>query len=100
VRQGIERLRSRDTATAAALDAWLERVRTEHEDRIVPIDAEVAEEWGRLNASETLPVVDSLLAATAKVHGMTLATRNVKDLARTGVVLMNPFESPITRPSS
>jgi len=52
----------------------------------------VAEEWGRLNVPDPLPVVDGLLAATAAVHGLVLATRNVKNLLRTGVSLLNPFE--------
>ena len=47
---------------------------------------------GRLNVPDPLPVLDGLLAATAKVHGLTLATRNVKDVARSGVDVVNPFE--------
>jgi toxin FitB len=46
-----------------------------------------------LNVPDPLPVIDGLLAATAKVHGLTLATRNAKDVARTGVELVNPFEA-------
>jgi hypothetical protein len=60
----------------------------------------VAEEWGRLNVPGRLPVVDGLLAATAAVHGLVLATRNVKDLRRTGVPLLNPFDPISTQPRS
>jgi predicted nucleic acid-binding protein len=62
-----------------------------HRDRLVPIDRLVAEEWGRINGPDPLPVVDGLLAATAKVVGLTLATRNVGDFERTGVDFVDPF---------
>jgi predicted nucleic acid-binding protein len=48
--------------------------------------------WGRLNVPDPLPLVDGLLAATAMIHGMTLVTRNVADVARSGVPTLNPFE--------
>ncbi len=48
--------------------------------------------WGRLMVPDPLPVVDSMLAATAIVHGLTLVTRNVDDVRRTGVPFLNPFE--------
>ena len=48
--------------------------------------------WGRLNVPDPLPVVNGILAATAKVHGLTLTTRNVKDVARSGIQVLNPFE--------
>lgn len=93
IRRGIESVRRRDTATAKALERWLRRLIAEHRDRILPVDLAVTEEWGRLNVPDPLPVVDALLAATAKVHGLTLVTRNVKDVARTGVELVNPFDA-------
>ena len=46
------------------------------------------------NFSDPLPVIDGLLAATAHVHGLTLVTRNIRDVARTGARLLNPFSSP------
>lgn len=91
VRQGVERIRRRDPLQAAAFDAWLSRLAAEYADRLVPVTAAVAEEWGRMNVPDPLPAVDSLLAATAKVHGMTLVTRNVADVAATGVALLDPF---------
>ena len=92
IRKGIERIRLRDRRAAASLERWLHEVIDAHRDRILPIDQTVAEEWGRLNVPDPLPVVDGLLAATAAVHGLVLATRNVKNLLRTGVSLLNPFE--------
>ena len=54
---------------------------------------EIADVWGRLNASPTpLPVIDGLMAATARVHRLTLVTGNVTDVARAGVAVVNPFE--------
>jgi toxin FitB len=91
IRKGIERIRLRDRRVAASLERWLHEVIDAHRDRILPIDETVAEEWGRLGVPDPLPVVDGLLAATAAVHGLVLATPNVKDLRRTGVALLNPF---------
>lgn len=92
IRRSIDSVRRRDRRGAAALERWLRRLVRAHDDRILPVDLAIAEEWGRLNVADPLPVVDGLLAATAKVHGLTLATRNVKDVARTGVPVVNPFD--------
>ena len=59
--------------------------------RILGVDEEIAELWGRLNVPDPLPVIDGLLTATALVHGYTLVTRNSKGLERTKVKLLNPF---------
>jgi predicted nucleic acid-binding protein len=55
-------------------------------------EAWIAEEWGRLDASTPRPVVDALLAATARVHGLTMVTRNIADFDVMGVDVFNPFE--------
>jgi len=91
IRRGIESVRRRDPDSAAALDRWLDLVTEAHGDRIVPIDRSITEEWGRMNVPDPLPVVDGLLAATARVLGLTLVTRNVADIAGTEVLLLNPF---------
>jgi toxin FitB len=92
IRKGIDNLHRRDVDAARVLDRWLRRLVIDYDERILPIDMAVAEEWGRLNVPDPIPVIDGLLAATAKVHGLTLATRNVKDVVRTGVSVVNPFE--------
>ena len=91
IRQGIERLRPRDAGRAAALEEWLAEVATAFGPRILGIDRAVAEAWGRLAAGRSLPVVDSLLAATALVHGLVLVTRNEADVAGLGAPVLNPF---------
>ncbi len=92
LRQGIERLRPRDPAQARILERWFDEVRDQFSDRIIAIDINIAEEWGRLRAGDPLPVRDALMAATARVHDMVFVTRNVADVARTGVRLLNPWD--------
>ena len=91
IRQGVERLRQRDRRQALVYESWLEVLVGSYGERTLPITAEVADVWGRLNAPNPVPVVDGLLAATATVHGLTLVTRNVDDVSQTGVPLLNPF---------
>jgi predicted nucleic acid-binding protein len=93
IRQGVEKIRRRDPDAAARLDGWLDHVVESYRERLVGVDRLVAEEWGRMNVPDPLPVIDGLLAATAKVGGHTLSTRNVSDVERTGVDLINPFAS-------
>ena len=91
IRKGIESIRLRDRTAARALDRWLRQIVSSYKERILPIDQKVAERWGEMNVPDPLPVLDGLIAATALVHELTLATRNVKDVARTGVPFVNPF---------
>jgi len=91
LRRGVEGIRRRDPDAAARLDSWLARVVETHRDRLVPVDRLAAEEWGRMNVPDPTPVVDGLLAATAKATGMTLVTRNVADIENTGVDYLDPF---------
>ena len=93
IRRGIERIRDLDPLQASRFEQWLDALRLEYADRVLPVTADVAEEWGRLNVSRTLPATDGLLAATARVMGLTFVTRNTADVAGTGVSLLNPFEA-------
>ena len=94
VRKGIELARRRDPAKAAALEAWLAQVDAAFGDRILPIGREVTDEWGHMNAARPMPMIDGLLAATAKVHRMTLVTRNDADISGLGASVLNPFKHP------
>lgn len=92
IRRGIELKRRRDAEQAAALDRWFAQMRTRLGDRVLPIDEPIAEAWALLSVPDPLPLIDGLLAATAKVHGLMLVTRNTADVARTGVAILDPFK--------
>jgi predicted nucleic acid-binding protein len=94
LRCGIERVRGRDPRQAQALERWLLRLVRDHAARVLPVDERVAEEWGRLSAERPGSPVDLLMAATAKAHDAVLVTRNVRDVAWTGVAWQNPFAPP------
>ncbi|MGD9542729.1 MAG: type II toxin-antitoxin system VapC family toxin [Methylocystis sp.] len=91
IQRGAEKLRRRDGNAAAVLDRWLIDVERAFGGRILPVDNGVAAEWGRMSALRTVPVVDCLLAATAKVNDLTLATRNVRDVENLGAKILDPF---------
>jgi toxin FitB len=92
IRQGIERLRIRDPEQAAVFERWLDTLQLDFRDRLLPVSAAVGDAWGRLNAPAPLPAVDSLLAATALVHGLVFVTRDTSKLEGAGVPLLNPWE--------
>ena len=95
IRRGIEIVRQRgDIEQAEALGTWLQTVIEGFSGRILSVDADVADTWGRMSALRPVPVVDGLLAATAEVHDMTLVTRNVSDVEGLGVQVFNPFGAP------
>ena len=91
IRHGIELKRRSDPEQAKSLGRWFSRMRIRLGDRVLPIDEPVAEAWALLGIPDPLPLIDGLLAATAKVHGLTLVTRNVADIAVVGVSLLDPF---------
>ncbi len=92
LRRGVERLARRDPTQARSLNRWLEQVRVAFAGRTLDVTEEVADAWGRLGVPDPRPVVDALLAATAKVHGLTLVTRNTADFGSMGIELLNPFK--------
>ncbi len=96
IRKGIELVRSRDAGRAEALEKWLAMIEAAFDDRILPVDRAVTDEWGRMGALRTIPNVDGLLAATAKVHRMTFVTRNEADVVGLGAKTLNPFNASAT----
>src|ERR1700722_9484572 len=96
IRLGIEQLRGKDATQADLLEQWLRGLDAGYGDHVIDVDAAAAEEWGRLSVPDSLPVIGGLLAASAKIRGWTLVTRNTADVARSGVALLNPFE-PVVR---
>lgn len=93
IRRRVERLRQRDPAQAGVFEIWLDELQRHFAERVLPIDLETAEEWGRISAGDPVPVEDGLMAATAKVRDMVFVTRNTADVARTGVRLLDPWDS-------
>ncbi len=92
IRKGIERLRRTKPEQCAVFERWLEQLSVDYADDILEVNDAIADRWGRLEASRTRPVIDGLLVATALEFGLTIATRNTKDFAGTGVKLVNPFD--------
>lgn len=91
IRRGIELQRIKDARAAGALERWLQGIETHYAERVLPISAEVADQWGRLALGQPLPVSDGLIAATGLEHQLTVVTRNVTDFQRSGVNTLNPF---------
>lgn len=92
LRAGIERVRIRDARRARLLEEWLAGLISGYTDRILPVTAEVADLWGRLNAVASPPsVISGLMAATAMAHHLTLVTGTVQGLSKIGVFIVNPF---------
>jgi len=94
IRKGVEALT--DSGRRTVLNQWLEReLPVFFADRLLPIDAAVAHQWGQLlaKAGRSLPAIDSLLAATALHHNLVLVTRNLKDVAGLPVKVLNPWDA-------
>ena len=92
IMRGVALKRKSDPRTAARLAEWLERLRGDHADRILPVTDRISVEWGRIAALRPRGDVDRLIVATAIVHDMTLVTRNVRDFEDTQVSLINPWD--------
>ena len=94
LRKGVEKLP--DTPRQEKLRLWLENdLLTWFGQNLLPVDARVADRWGRLlaEAARPVPAIDSLLAATALQHDLRLVTRNEKDFKFPGLVIVNPWDA-------
>jgi predicted nucleic acid-binding protein len=91
IRRGIELKRRSDPQQAKSLDRWFSQMRMRLGERVLPVDEPVAEAWALLGIPNPSLLIDGLLAANAKVHGLTLVTRNVADMAVAGVLVLDPF---------
>lgn len=91
LRKGIAAKRRADLPAARALAAWAEGLEFGFADRILPIDAATARLWGDWCSDRPRPVIDTLLAATAAEHGLTLVTRNTRDISGLPVKVHNPW---------
>ncbi len=93
IQAGIEITREQDGARAAELELWLEAIAQTF--NVLAMDAPIFRTWSRLMHRRTGdPMEDAMIAATARVHNLTVVTRNVRDFEVFGVVTLNPFETP------
>jgi predicted nucleic acid-binding protein len=89
---GVQLVERRDVKQGALLRVWLNaHVLPAFAGRILPVDEVVARRSASLHVPDPKPMRDSLIAATALVHGMTVVTRNVADFEASGVMLLNPW---------
>jgi predicted nucleic acid-binding protein len=91
LKQGVLLKRRNDPESAAVLERWFTSLIDLYAQRILPVTIQIAQEWGKLSAVRPIPPEDGLMAATASVHGLTLVTRNVRNVAGLGVDLLNPW---------
>lgn len=90
LQRGVEQLRRREPEKAALIERWIDAIASSYE--VIPMDAAVFREWARL--LEQHPghlIVDAMIAATARVHRLTVVSRNVADFERLRVAVLNPF---------
>jgi predicted nucleic acid-binding protein len=92
IAQGIERERRIDQARAERREQALSRLRSDFAGRIIPVDDEIAAEWGRSVGEKDKHRDDMAYAATARTRGLVLVTRNVKDFAGREVRVLDPFK--------
>ena len=90
IQAGIELTREQDTDKASEIEAWLDQVAAAY--NVLPLDAAAFREWARLmhRRSDTL-YEDAMIAATARVHGLTVVSRNVADFKALGMEALHPF---------
>ena len=99
VMRGIALKQKADPQAALHLSEWLQTLRRDHADRILPVTDKIAVEWGRIAASRPRGDADGLIAATAIVHDLIIVTRNVGDFDDTRASVLNPWDVP-RRPSA
>ena len=90
IRRGIELIRAKRRVRSPASKPWLSQLQKEFGERVLRITQEIAEEWGRLNVPDPLPTIDALLVATARVHDLTIISRNIRDIGRGGARVLIP----------
>lgn len=88
---GIERTRRQDPSKASEIESWADQVAATHQ--ILPMDAQCFREWGRITDRKPDQLLeDAMIAATARVHQLVVATRNEGDFEQLDVRVLNPFK--------
>jgi predicted nucleic acid-binding protein len=91
LQEGIERTRKEDESKARSIEAWVDQL--EETLVVLPVDGRCFREAARIMLGKQVELFDdAMIAAVARVHGLTVATRNEKDLKRLGVAMINPFK--------
>jgi len=94
IKYGIPRVMGKDTAFGKVLEEWyVNQVRPAFKGRVLPVDLSVAECCSEIMALRTRGMADGLIAATAKIHGLVLVTRNLADFEDVEIDLVNPWEA-------
>jgi predicted nucleic acid-binding protein len=92
LRRGVELIRYRgDQQQAELLEQWLEKVLIDYGERVLSLDCDAAQVWGRLRVPNPQHAIVKQIAAIALLHDLTVVTRNTEDFANIGVRLLNPF---------
>ena len=91
IQHGAEKIKHRDPLQAISLEFKLDKLKEEFEGYILPVDDAIALDWGRILKKDGSNRIDALFVATARVHQLTLVTRNVKHVRDFDVAFLNPF---------
>ena len=93
LQRGVERARSKDKAKALAIESWLDQL--ENTSKVIPMNGTCFREWARLMEGKSDHLLeDAMIAATARVHALKVATRNEGDFDLFQVDVVNPFKAP------
>jgi hypothetical protein len=92
LRKGVARKNQADPESATRIGSWVDGLELSFSERILGIDSAIARLWGELSAQRPRPVIDTLLAATAMVHELTLVTRNGSDVHDIPVKVLDPWK--------
>jgi toxin FitB len=92
LQSGIERVRKHDTNKANEIESWLDQLAQSYQ--VLPMDAYCFREWGRLMHEKPNQLLeDAMIAATARIHGLIVATRNERDFRQFDLRIVNPFRT-------
>lgn len=93
IRKGVEAEARKNPPAALSIGRWLATTETKFSGRVLPVSMAIAQRWGVMSAGRTRSVVDTLIAATAMVHDLTVVTRNEQDYRDFGIRLVNPWSA-------